>query len=530
MKYPVKYILRVAGGILLTEEYTMNSTHKKAGKLLSLVFTVALVCLIAAAIIPVVNAASAVDLGSAGNYAILSKSGISTTGTTTINGNIGVSPIDATAITGFGLAMDSSNQFSRSSLVSGGVYAANYAPPTPATMTSAVSAMEAAYTNAANQAPPVAADLYAGNLGGKTLTPGVYKWSTGVLIPASTVLKLDAQNNAGAVWIFQVSGDLTLNSAAQVALVNGANANNVYWQVAGSTGVIVGSGAHVEGNLLTQKAITLNSGASLHGRALAQTAVTLIANTITSPASTSSPTAAPTDAPTGTYTAGTTQTYAAGITPTVSVVTTSTITTSTTANPHDTNVTANVGGDSWINQAVVNGTGHHDLVVTGFVQTGPPEDVPEAPGTVYQYINLVPSQYTTIDQAVISFKVPYSWLEGHKITDQNVVLYHLDNNVTWTALPTTLVEKEGGRNDYTATSPGFSLFAITGQDIPATAVPTTISATLVPTVAATAPTVQPTESTPLATPTKAPVPAWLPVTAVMGALLIMGVLSGRKGK
>ncbi|MDO8727804.1 MAG: ice-binding family protein, partial [Candidatus Methanoperedens sp.] len=90
-----------------------------------------------------------VNLGTAGNFVILAKSGISTTGTTSITGDIGVSPIDSSAITGFGLIMDSSNKFSTSSLVTGKVYAADYTTPTPATMTAAISDMETAYTDAA---------------------------------------------------------------------------------------------------------------------------------------------------------------------------------------------------------------------------------------------------------------------------------------------------------------------------------------------------------------------------------------------
>jgi len=225
----------------------------------------------------------AVDLKSAINYVILAKTGISTTGTTSIVGDIGVSPIFATAMTGFGLIADASNQFSTSSLLTGKAYAADYAVPTPATMSTAISDMETAYASAAGRTLPDATELYAGDLGGKTLTPGLYKWSTGVLIPASTTLTLDGQGNADSVWIFQISGDLTMNSASQVVLTNGAKAENVYWQVGGPTSVALRTGAHCEGTILTAKAITMESGATLNGRAFAQTAVTLIANRINSP-------------------------------------------------------------------------------------------------------------------------------------------------------------------------------------------------------------------------------------------------------
>jgi PKD repeat protein len=226
-----------------------------------------------------------VDLGLAGNYAILSKSGISTIGSTLITGNMGVSPILATAITGFDLSMDPSNQFSTSSLVVGSVYAADYAPPTPATLTTSVSNMETAYVDASTRAPD-ATDLYAGNLGGKTLAPGVYRWSTGVLIPTSPPLTLDAQGNSNAVWIFEVAQDLTMDTGSQVVLINSAKPENIYWQIGGDTGVTIEAGSHAEGNILALKAITMKDGASLNGRALSQTAVSLIANTVTIPTST----------------------------------------------------------------------------------------------------------------------------------------------------------------------------------------------------------------------------------------------------
>ncbi len=224
-----------------------------------------------------------VNLGIANNFVILAKTGISTTGTTLITGDIGVSPAAATYMTGFGLVADATNQFSTSPQIVGRAYAANYADPTPATMTTAISNMETAYTDAAGRTLPDATELYAGNLGGKTLTPGLYKWSTGVLIPTSTDLTLDAQGNADAVWIFQIAQDLTMDSASRVVLTNGAKAENVYWQIAGPAGAIIGPGAHAQGTLLTQKAITMDSGATLDGKALAQTAVTLIANRINGP-------------------------------------------------------------------------------------------------------------------------------------------------------------------------------------------------------------------------------------------------------
>jgi len=159
-------------------------------------------------------ALAAVPLGSAGNFAILAKSGISTSGTTSVVGDMGISPAAATFITGFGLIMDASNRFSASSLVTGNVYAPGYAVPTPTTMTTAVSDMETAYANAAGRTLPTATELGAGTIGGMTLTPGLYKWSTGVLIPTDITLS----GSANDVWIFQVGQTLTVSNGVHINL------------------------------------------------------------------------------------------------------------------------------------------------------------------------------------------------------------------------------------------------------------------------------------------------------------------------
>ncbi|EKD23778.1 MAG: hypothetical protein ACD_81C00184G0001 [uncultured bacterium] len=216
-----------------------------------------------------------VDLGSAGSFVILGKTGISTTGTTVITGNIGVSPVAATYITGFGPIMDVSNTFSTSALVNGKIYASDYTEPTPATMTAAISAMETAYTDAAGRTLPTATELGAGNIGGMTLAPGLYKWGTDVTIPSDVTLS----GTANDVWIFQIAGKLDISSATKVILSGGAQASNIFWQVAGQT--TIGTGAVFNGNILDQTAIVLNTGATLNGRALAQSAVTLDASVVT---------------------------------------------------------------------------------------------------------------------------------------------------------------------------------------------------------------------------------------------------------
>ena len=286
---------------------------KKTMTLLSILFT--LFCFIALlGIIQISNvSASTVPanvLGTAGNFAILTKTGISTTGTTSITGNIGVSPAAATYITGFGLIADTSNAFSTSSLVIGKVYASNYATPTPTMMTTAISDMQTAYTTLAGLTTPAPVTaLGAGNIGGLTITAGIYKWSTNVLIPSAVTLSGSSSDE----WVFQIAGTLTVSSNVQVILSGGAQASNIFWVVAGQT--TLGTHSAFNGIILDKTAIALTTGATLNGRALAQTAVTLQSNTIVSPVSTPTPT--PTPTPISTPTPKTTSTSGPTPTPTI---------------------------------------------------------------------------------------------------------------------------------------------------------------------------------------------------------------------
>ena len=212
-----------------------------------------------------------VNLGKASSFVILSKSGITNVPASKITGDMGVSPIAATAITGFALIADRTNTFSTSTQVTGKIYAASYAAPTPANLTTAVSNMEAAYSDAAGRKNPNFTELYAGDLSGKTLAPGMYKWGTNVVANKTVTLN----GSSASVWIFQIAGNLTLASGVNVTLSGGAQARNVFWQVAGGAGVNLGTTSHLEGTVLAKTAIHLLTGASLNGRALAQTAVTL---------------------------------------------------------------------------------------------------------------------------------------------------------------------------------------------------------------------------------------------------------------
>ncbi len=222
---------------------------------------------------------NAADLSSAGNYVILAKTGVSTVPGSTITGNVGVSPVAATYITGFSLNADSTNVFSTSTQVVGGgkVYAADYAVPTPSNMTTAVGSMQTAYTDAAGRTTPDFNELAAGNLGGSTLTPGLYKWTNTVTVPTDFTIS----GGANDVWIFQIAGNLTMSAAKNVILSGGAQAKNIFWQVAGQ--VDIGTTSHFEGILLVKTAVNLQTGANMNGRIFAQTMVSLDHATVTQP-------------------------------------------------------------------------------------------------------------------------------------------------------------------------------------------------------------------------------------------------------
>jgi hypothetical protein len=229
-----------------------------------------------------------VILGTAGNYAILAETLISTTATagTAITGNVGISPAAATFIQGFSLTLDPSGCFSTptpATLVTGKLYAADYntnACPTPANLTTAIGDMMIAYTDAAGRTLPDHTELGAGDISGMTLAPGLYKWGTGVLINSNVTLN----GGPNDVWIFQVAGNLTMANATSMLLTGGALAKNIFWQIGGGVGVALGTTSHFEGVILATKAITLGTGASGNGRLLAQTSVTLDSNAVTQPA------------------------------------------------------------------------------------------------------------------------------------------------------------------------------------------------------------------------------------------------------
>jgi len=212
-----------------------------------------------------------VNLGMASNFAILSKTGITDVYKSTIVGDIGSSPITGAAIL---LTCEE---------VSGTIYSVDDAGPLPCTvsnasmLTTAVGDMETAYTDAAGRSNPDFIELGAGNIGGLTLTPGLYKWSSAVIIPSDVTIS----GGPNDVWIFQVAGLLTMSSAVKITLSGGAQAKNIFWVTAST--VSLGTTSHFEGNILGQTSINMLTGATINGRMLAQTAVTLQMNTVTKP-------------------------------------------------------------------------------------------------------------------------------------------------------------------------------------------------------------------------------------------------------
>ena len=201
-------------------------------------------------------AATNVPLGTAGSFAVLAGTGITNTGPTTVNGDIGTSPTPA--ITG-----------AASLTVSGTTHAAD------GVALQAQTDLITAYNDAAGQGPtsPIVADL-----GGQTLSPGVY--NSGSTIGLTGALTLDAGGNANAVFVFQAGSGLTTASASQVNLTNGAQSCNVFWQIGSSAAL--GTGSSFRGTIIALTSITVATGATIDGRVLARNGtVTLDTNTIT---------------------------------------------------------------------------------------------------------------------------------------------------------------------------------------------------------------------------------------------------------
>jgi hypothetical protein len=200
-----------------------------------------------------------VALGSAGTFSVLAGSTVTNTGPTVITGNLGVSP--GSAVTGFPPGQ----------VVGGAIHSADV----PAGL--AQGDLTTAFNDAAGRTVPV---TVSGDLGGLTLTPGLYKSTSSLGITG--ILRLDGQGNVNSVFIFQIGSALTTASGSQVILQGGAQAANIFWQVGSSA--TLGTTSIFNGTILAQASISITTGAALIGRALARTgAVTLDSNTIVNP-------------------------------------------------------------------------------------------------------------------------------------------------------------------------------------------------------------------------------------------------------
>lgn len=245
----------------------------KSFLLLSSATTVGLLCSnLHAALLPV-------DLGTSADYVALTKTAITTTSGTAIVGDLGISPNALTDVTGFGETLDGSGQFAISPMVTGKIFAADMGGQTATNLTTAISDMEAAYTDAAGRSDPDFLNLDSGALTAATqaLSPGLYKWASNVSI--IDFVTIDGEGDSNSVWIFQIDNRLSLSTGAQIFLSGNANPSNIFWQT--GEGATLGTNSHFVGTILTATDIALQTDASMIGRMLAQTAVTLESNDIT---------------------------------------------------------------------------------------------------------------------------------------------------------------------------------------------------------------------------------------------------------
>jgi hypothetical protein len=200
-----------------------------------------------------------ISLGTAQNFGVLGGSTVTNTGATTVNGNVGVSP--GSAVTGF-----------PPGVVVGGAIHSN-----DAVAMQAQNDLTTAYNNIATT--PCTVDLTGQNLGGLTLTPGVYCFSTSAQLTGA--LTLDALGNANALFLFKTGSTLTTASNSSVTVINngGSSCNKVFWQVGSSA--TLGTGTTFTGDILALSSITLTTGSNTNGRALARNgAVTLDTNNV----------------------------------------------------------------------------------------------------------------------------------------------------------------------------------------------------------------------------------------------------------
>ncbi|KAJ7235147.1 hypothetical protein B0H12DRAFT_1258273 [Mycena haematopus] len=209
-------------------------------------------------------------LGTAGNFAVLAKTGVASVPNSAITGDVGISPATASSLTGFSLVQDVSKQFWTSTQVTGRLMGATDALPTPGLLTVAVLDMQAAFTDAMSK--PSAAGFHSfkpGLIGGSILTPGLYQWTTDVIISTAITIA----GGPADTWIFQISGTLVQAANVQITLTGGALSQNIIWVVAGT--VSVGANGVFQGNILAQTDVVIGTNAIDEGCIYAQTDVTL---------------------------------------------------------------------------------------------------------------------------------------------------------------------------------------------------------------------------------------------------------------
>jgi hypothetical protein len=240
----------------------------------------------AAALFNGATALDPVDLGTAGNYAVLTSTGISTVPASSITGDIAVSPIAATAITGFGLSQVTGEDWSTCTQVTGKAYAPGYSLAVKTTLITAVGDMVTAYGDAFGRPAYDDVDqgqtyneLKEGDISGETLTPGVYTFTTDISINDDITL----DGTSTDVFIIRTTGSLLQATSKNVNLTGGVDPKNVFWQVAGH--VEVGASAVLNGILLVMTDALFKDASTLNGRVLAQTACNLKSATIVEPTS-----------------------------------------------------------------------------------------------------------------------------------------------------------------------------------------------------------------------------------------------------
>jgi hypothetical protein len=220
-----------------------------------------------------------INLGSTANFAILAGASVSNVPISAVTGNVGLSPAAGSGITGFGATE-----------ITGTVYTVDVTGPAGSTMapemlTTAKGDLTIAYNNAAGRTPVPSGtflDPGTGNIGGLTLIPGLYKFTSTASITGSNVT---LSGNATDVWIFQIATALDVGNGIHVILTGGAQAANIFWQV--GTSATLGSTSVFKGTIMADQSISVNTGAAVEGRLLASSAsVTLASATVTVPVNT----------------------------------------------------------------------------------------------------------------------------------------------------------------------------------------------------------------------------------------------------